>query len=112
MVRPIKQDRESIALTHVRISFKTKALLDKVKLEGNFRTHDQALLSLLLLLSPTKPSKALTVTDLLQRPDVNKLLTSVSNDIYHNHVKPRPRQTSSRPKPKKQSSFSKSSYKF
>ena len=47
MVRPTKQDRDSVAITHVRISPKTKAMLDKLKVEGGYKTHDEALLNLL-----------------------------------------------------------------
>jgi hypothetical protein len=101
MVRPTLQDRDSIALIHVRISLKTKELLDRLKLEEGYKTYDQALLSVLF---PRlggfidKSAKPLTINDLLKRSDVNKLIGETSRALYHNHVKP-----GSRPKQSKQS---------
>ena len=112
MVRPLKTDRESIALTHVRISPKTKALLDRLKAEGGYKTHDEALLS--LILSPGQPSKALTITNLLNRPDVNKLISDTAREVYHNHVKPgssRPRPDNKKGRPAKARARSRSSFK-
>ena len=84
MVRPTKQDRDSVAITHVRISLKSKAMLDKLKVKGGYRTHDEALLNLLAKPQPTE--QPLTVIDLLQRSDVNKLINATSKEIYHKYV--------------------------
>jgi hypothetical protein len=98
MVRPTLQDRDSIALIHVRISLKTKELLDRLKLEEGYKTYDQALLSVLF---PRlggfidKSAKPLTIDDLLKRSDVNKLIGDTARELYHNHVKP-----GSRPRPR------------
>ena len=37
LVRPLKADRENIALTHVRISLRTKTLLDRLRIGGGKR---------------------------------------------------------------------------
>ena len=104
MVRPTEQDRESVAITHVRISPATKALLDRLKTEGGYRTHNVALINLLTRkqqdLQPQpqqldrqrQSSTTITITrDMLQRPDVNKLISSASKEIYHKYVSPRQR---------------------
>ena len=46
---------ENSALTHVRISFKTKALLDRLKLEGAYRIIDEALTNLLNIYTVKEP---------------------------------------------------------
>ena len=43
MVRPRKQDREAVALTHIRISLATKRLIDDLRLEHDFKTADDVL---------------------------------------------------------------------
>ena len=43
MVRPLKPDRESIALTTVRVSVKTKQLLQQLKTRHGFATIDQVI---------------------------------------------------------------------
>ena len=101
MVRPTRQDRESIALIHVRISLRTKTLLDRLRIGGGYKTTDEALLDLLQSMQTQTQSQStkqmqrqsLTITrDMLQRPDTNKLISSASKEIYHKYVSPGQRQ--------------------
>ncbi|MFZ0328670.1 MAG: hypothetical protein WBP64_06310 [Nitrososphaeraceae archaeon] len=55
MVRPTRKARDSVAITHVTISLKTKRLLDKLKTEGGYKTIDEALLNLLAQQKLQKP---------------------------------------------------------
>ena len=43
MVRPLKADRASLAITHVRISKQTKQLLEELKAKHQLTTIDQVL---------------------------------------------------------------------
>ena len=98
MVRPTRQDGESIALIHVRISLRTKTLLDRLRIGGGYKTTDEALLDLLQSMQTQTQSQStkqmqrqsLTITrDMLPKTghkQTHKL--SIFKEIYHKYVSP------------------------
>ena len=101
MARPLKPDRDSIAITSIRVSPKVRQLLHDLRLKHGFTTIDQVLRY--YLPSDVSENKAIFHSakeiydltrnnrDMLQRPNVNKLISSASKEIYHKYVSPRQR---------------------
>jgi hypothetical protein len=56
LVRPLKQDREVIALTTVRVSKKTRAKLDQLKKVKGYKTTEELIQFLLESQSQIQPS--------------------------------------------------------
>jgi len=101
MVRPLKADRESIALTTVRVSAKTKRLLQELKQKHQFATIDQVLRYYL----PSNAAEnrpifhsAREIYDLTKHnPDIDRLIKDTSNQIMHKINKSAPSQPKTKP---------------
>jgi hypothetical protein len=130
-------DSDKAAITHIRISLKTKALINRLKVEHGYQTSDQVLANLLPQPQPhnlkqlvfkldkhdspqAQPQLQLTTQPvitkdmLLQRQDLNKLISATAKELYHDHVKPkqqRQRSSSNKGKPTKASARPRSSFK-
>jgi hypothetical protein len=102
MVRPLKADRGSIALTTIRVSPKVRQLLHDLKLKHGFATTDQVLRYYLPsnvadnrpifhsareIYNLTKRQPDIT-RDMLQHPEVDKLIKSVSKEVYRRSQTP------------------------
>ena len=87
MVRPLKADRESIAITTVRVSSKTKQLLQELKQKHGFATTDQVLRYYLPSdVSDNRPvfHTAEEIYDFTkQHPDIDQLIHDVSSGFEH-----------------------------
>ena len=106
MVRPLKPDRESIALTTVRVSSKTKRLLNDLKQKHGLQNIDSVLRYYLPSdVSDNKPvfHSAREIYNLTKRhPDIDRLVKGASNEIMRSINKSGPRQSrlKSKSKPK------------
>ncbi|MGC2426837.1 MAG: hypothetical protein WA421_07370 [Nitrososphaeraceae archaeon] len=106
MVRPLKADRKSVAITTVRVSPKTKQLLHQLKQKHGFATTDQVLRYYLPSdVSDNKPvfHSAREIYNLTKRdPDIDRLVKGASNEIMRSINKSGPRQSrlKSKSKPK------------
>ena len=106
MVRPLKQDRESIALTTIRVSPKVRQLLHDLKLKHDFATTDQVLRYYLPSnVAENRPifHSAREIYNLTKRhPDIDRLVKGASNEIMRSINKSGPRQSrlKSKSKPK------------
>jgi hypothetical protein len=76
MVRPRKTDRDSVAMTHVRISSATKRLIDELRLKHGFKTTDAVLKRYLSSSTAHAPAstedRQLTKEDIIRATHENK----------------------------------------
>ena len=106
MVRPLKKDRGSVAITTVRVSPKTRQLLQELKQKHGFATVDQVLRYYLPSnVAENRPvfHNAREIYNLTKRhPDIDRLVKGASNQIMRNINKSGPRQSrlKSKSKPK------------
>lgn len=107
MVRPRKQDRESIALTTIRVSPKVRQLLHDLKLKHDFATTDQVLRYYLPSnVAENRPifHSARELRDLTQ-PNIDKMITGAASEVMKkinnvNKYGPRQSRLKSKSKPK------------
>jgi hypothetical protein len=84
MVRPLKSDRENIAITTMRVSAKTKRLLQDLKQKHGFATIDQVLRYYLPSdLADNRPVllTARQTYDLMHWRPIDKLIKEASREI-------------------------------
>lgn len=72
MVRPSKKDRDSVALTTIRVSLKTKARLDQLKQAGGYKTTEELIQFLLSSQSQGQLSVKPTRQDIMRATHDNK----------------------------------------
>ncbi|MGC2427634.1 MAG: hypothetical protein WA421_11405 [Nitrososphaeraceae archaeon] len=86
MVRPLKSDRESVAITTVRVSPKTKQLLQDLQRRHDFKTIDSVLqfyLSEKAIVNQASFHTAREIRDLTKSNivDADRLISRVSKDV-------------------------------
>ena len=101
MVRPLKQDRGSIALTHIRVSQSTKALIDRLKVKHNLQNIDSVLRYYLPSdVSDNRPvfHSAKEIYNLTKsNRDIDRLIKDTSNQIMRKINKSEVDQSKSKP---------------
>ena len=101
MVRPLKKDRGSVAITTVRVSPKTRQLLQELKQKHGFATVDQVLRYYLPSnVAENRPvfHNAREIYNLTKRhPDIDRLVKGASNEIMRSINKSGPSEPKSKP---------------